>query len=240
MIKTKYLKLGIVLTYVMLPISGFAFLPVIDPTAVYNLIRQLKTLDNEYTEMQKQYESAQNRLNEAKALRSDSEGHYGYGNLYNDQQYTVKREWSPDNWQDVLKGLSGGNPARYQQLISQYQSDNPTMSQSDYAKGGSADNAQIYQAQIQNNQAASVTSTYAFNNIKDHIEHIQSLSQQIESATNEKSAIDLNTRMAAQIAYVQVEILKQNALMNEQAAHKNEDQIRYETASAKFNRLPDE
>jgi type IV secretion system protein VirB5 len=160
--------------------------------------------------------------------------------LYNGTQYTAHREWSPSNWEDVLKGLSGGNPARYQQLVSQYQHDNPTLSVSDFDKGESSDNGQIYQAQIQNNQAANVTATYAFNDIQNHIEHIEKISNQIESAPNEKAATDLNTRMNTEIAYTQVEVLKQLALMNEQTAQRNEDRIKYETANAKFDRLPDE
>lgn len=222
------------------PMSSFAFLPVIDVTAVANLVRQLEQLKKQYDVMNQTYQTSQNTLYQAKTISGEGQGHYGFGNLFNSPVYTAHREWSPDNWQEVLQGLAGGNPARYQQLVSQYQHDNPTLSLSDFNKGESADNGQIYQAQIQNNQAANVTASYAFNNIKNHIEHIEEISNQIESAPNEKSATDLNTRMNAEIAYTQVEVLKQLALMNEQTAERNENQIKYETANAKFDRLPDE
>ena len=235
----KLIKIGFVIAAMIMPISGFAFLPVIDPTAVYNLIRQLNTLHNEYTEMQKQYANSQDQLYQAKVITSNQEGHYGYGDLLDGGQYSTNRQWSPNNWQDALKGLAGGNPARYQQLVSQYKSDNPTMSQSDYSQGAGHYNAIVYQDQIQNNQAASVTATYAFNNIAEHLQHIRAISKQIESAPNQKSATDLNTRMEGEIAYVQVEMLKQMALMNEQKADQNANKIRYETQTAQFNRLPD-
>ncbi len=214
-------------------------MPVVDATAIINLVKQLDQLKRQYDLLNQSYQTSQNTLNQAKAITSNGQGHYGYGGLFNDQQYTANREWSPDNWQDTLKGLSGGNPARYQELVSQYKRDNPSLSLSEFERGSSIENGQIYQAQIQNNQAASVTSTYAFNNIKDHIEHIQAISGKIESAPNEKSAMDLNTRMGAEIAYTQVEILKQMALLNEQTVNQNSDRIKYEAQGARFNRLPD-
>lgn len=222
-----------------IPLSSFAFLPVIDATAVLNLIKQLEQMKKQYDLMNQSYQTSKNTLYQAQVISGEAQGHYGFGDLLNGQQYTAKREWSPNNWEDALKGLSGGNPARYQQLVSQYQHDNPTLSKSDFDKGESSDNGAIYQAQIQNNQAANVTATYAFNDIKNHIEHIQSISKQIESAPNEKAATDLNTRMNTEIAYTQVEVLKQLALMNEQTAERNEEKIKYETANAKFDRLPD-
>src|SRR3990167_3915854 len=115
----KIILSGIVLN-LLFQVCSFAFLPVIDPTAIYNLVHQLNTLNNQYKVMKQEYENAQNRLDEAKALRGDTEGHYGFGNLLDGGKYKTNREWSPDDWQSTLKGLSGGNPARYQQLLSQY------------------------------------------------------------------------------------------------------------------------
>lgn len=236
----KIIYTGAIAICLLFPLSSFAFLPVIDLTAVANLVKELDQLKHQYKLLNQTYQTSQNTLYQAKTISSEGKGSYGFGNLFNGPQYTANREWSPDNWQEVLQGLSGGNPQRYKQLVSQYQHDNPTLSVSDFDRGSSAGNGQIYQAQIQNNQAASVTASYAFNNIKDHIEHIQQISNQIESAPNEKAATDLNTRMDTEIAYTQIEVLKQLALMNEQAAHHNEDQIKYETQASEFNRLPDE
>lgn len=240
MLLNKIIYMGAITVTLLFPLSSFAFLPVIDVTAIANMARELSQLKHQYDLLNQTYQSSQNTLYQAKTISSEGQGHYGFGNLFNGPQYTAHREWSPDNWQEVLQGLSGGNPQRYQQLVSQYQSDNPTLSVSNFDMGSSASNGQIYQAQIQNNQAASVTASYAFNNIKDHIEHIQQISNQIESAPNQKAATDLNTRMDTEIAYTQIEVLKQLALMNEQTAHHNEDQIKYETEASKFNRLPDE
>lgn len=237
---TKRTLLFISLAIIAFSNNAFATIPVFDYSSFIELYNEFNTLKSQYDLMQQQYSNAKSRLSEIQQVRGNSEGHYGFGNLLNGQEYTAKREWSPDNWQEALKGLSGGNPERYQQLVSQYQHDNPTLSTSDFDKGESADNGAIYQAQIQNNQAANVTATYAFNDIKNHIQHIEVISSQIESAPNEKAATDLNTRMNAEIAYTQVEVLKQLALMNEQAAERNSERIKYETANAKFNQLPDE
>ena len=237
--KTKKFLFFSCLSMIALSNNVCATIPVFDYSSFIELYHEFNTLKEQYNLMQQQYSNAQSRLSEIQKVRGNSEGNYGFGNLLDGQEYKAKREWSPDNWQDALKGLSGGNPERYRQLVAQYKTDNPTLSKSDFDKGESAENGEIYQAQIQSNQAANVTATYAFNNIKNHIEHIESISQKIESAPNQKAATDLNTRMNAEIAYTQVEVLKQLALMNEQTAERNSERIKYETANSKFNQLPD-
>src|SRR3990167_4230213 len=94
-------------------VNSFAMLPVVDAGAILNLVNQLKQLKKQYDLLNDTYKSSQAQLYQARAITNNQQGHYGYGGLLNDRGYTVaNREWSPDNWQDVLKGLSGGNPAR--------------------------------------------------------------------------------------------------------------------------------
>ncbi len=236
----KKLRALIIAIILLSPVSCFAVLPVIDPAAIVDLVRQLTELKKQYDVMQQTYETTQNELNQTKELTNDAEGHYGYGNILNNQTNMNNRAWSPNDWQSTLQGLSGQNPARYQQLLTQYKNNNPALSQQNYEKGESASNYAVYQNEIANNQAATVTATYAFNEINKELSHINQLSQQIETTQDEKAATDLGTRMQAEIAYVQVQMLKQMALMNEQMASNSANDIQYETTAAKFNQLPDE
>ncbi len=220
-------------------------MPVEDPVewgktwSVYLKISdEYEKLKAQYDLLKQTYDNAVNQLNTAKRIASDAEGHYGYGNLINDAASLTEREWSPDNWQDALKGLSGGNPARYQQLVQQYQQDHPTLSPDEFKKGASVAAAQQYQQQIQTNQAASVTASYAFNDIKQHLENIHQLSQNIEKAQDTKAAIDLNARLLTEIAYIQVQQLKMQSLVNQQLMQEGTDKIQAETQAAKFNQLP--
>lgn len=189
---------------------------------------QLKNLEAQLSELKLQYAKAVE-------IANDAEGHYGYGNLMNSSTNLTAREWSPDTWQDALEGLAGGNPARYQQLLATYKQNNPTLSQKDYLKGADQAKAARYQSQIQNNQAATVNATYAFNNLKQNLQNIYQLSQSIEQTKDEKAATDLNNRLLTQIAYLQTQSLKMQILLNQQLAAANQNRIARETADAKFN-----
>ena len=84
-----------------------------------------------------------------------------------------------------------------------------------------------------------VNATYAFDNIKTHLETIYQLSQRIDQAQNTKAAVDLNSRLLAEVAYIQAQNLKMQILMNQQMAQVNADSIAVKTSSAKFNTLPE-
>lgn len=220
-------------------IKSFAMLPVIDAGAIANLIKNFNQLKSQYELLQQTYQNAQHQLEQVKQLTSDSEGHYGFGNFLNGEQDFNTRSWSPDNWKSALQGLSGGNPARYQELVNAYQQDHPVLSESNYEKGASHDQAKVYTQDVEVNRAAMVNATYAFDDIKTHLSTIYQLSQKIDQAQNTKAAVDLNSRLLAEVAYIQAQNLKMQILMNQQMAQVNADTIAVKTASAKFNTLPE-
>ncbi|MCH7621959.1 MAG: hypothetical protein IH870_08685, partial [Chloroflexi bacterium] len=119
--------------------------------------------------------------------------------------------------------LTGGNPARYQELVNTYKTDHPTLSNDDYEKGASPARGKIYAQDVQVNRAAMVNASFAFNNIKTHLDNIHALSQKIDSTQNIKSAMDLNSRLVVELAYIQTQELKIQVLMNQQTAQQNAD-----------------
>jgi len=197
-----------------------------------------KQAEARYNQLKQQFDVLNQQVSVMKNIKAESEGSYGMGGLLNSNQDLQKREWSPSSWQSTLKGLSGGNPARYQELVNTYKADHPTLSSSDYQKGASAANAKTYSQDIQVNRAAMVNSTYAFNNIKTHLDDIHQLSNQIDSTKNIKAAMDLNSRLVAELAYIQTQELKMQVVMNQQTAQSNADNIAAKTANAKFDALP--
>lgn len=239
------IKKFILISVLICPWQSFADLPVIDPVEIHQLYQQFQQLQKQYEVLNHAYKTAQDQLNtaqqqlgEAKQLVGDGEGHYGYGTILNSDDDLKNREWSPDNWQDALKGLSGGNPARYQQLVSNYKNANPTLSENDYEKGASKDKAIRYEKDIKTNQAVNVNTSYAFNDIKQHLENVHELSADIEKTENTKAAMDLNSRLLVELAYIQAQELKMQTLMNEQMAQTAADDIAEETAAAKYNAPP--
>lgn len=246
-IMKQYILPLIGLSSIVLTSNALATIPVIDYTALMNAIKEYKQLKTQYDLLHNTYTNAKEQLDEAKDLNgkakslvSDAEGHYNFGSLLNGNDDLKSREWSPDKWQDALKGVAGGNPARYQELLTQYKNAHPTLSADEYAKGASKDSAKTYQDDVKVNQAASVNASYAFNDIKKHLDNIHNLSEQIEKAPNTKAAIDLNSRLVAETAYIQTQELKMQSLQNEQLAQQTSSKIDSESASAKFNKLPDE
>jgi len=169
-------------------------------------------------------------------------GQYGFGDLDNSASDLTNREWSPDNWQNALKGLSGGNAARYKELVKEYREDNKPLSESEFAKGTTKAQAKQYEKQVAVNQASQVQASYAFNDIKHHLQTVHDLSQKIDDPKNKnaKSAMDLNARLTAELAYISIQELKMQSVLNQQLARSEQDKIAAESRQASFDRLPDE
>lgn len=217
-----------------------AIFPVFDASAFIQLVQQVQEMEKQYETLQQTYQNAQQQLSKQEEIAQDVEGHYGYGDLLNSAQDLTNREWSPDTWEDALQGLSGGNPDRYKELLAEYQKNYPSLSVSDYTKGASAGLATQYQQAVESNQASSVNATYAFNNIKQHLEDVNQLSQQIEQTKDTKAAMDLNTRVQSEMAYISIQELKMQAMLNQQLADQGAQNIAEKTSAAQFGTLPEE
>src|SRR5436190_5738131 len=114
MIIRKAMLFGLLVSF---SIKSFAMLPVVDAGAIANLVKNFNQLKSQYELLQQTYQNAQHQLEQVKQLTNDAEGHYGFGHFLNGEQDFNTRSWSPDNWKSALQGLSGGNPARYQELL---------------------------------------------------------------------------------------------------------------------------
>ncbi len=236
--------LAMISVFSILPLSGQALM-VEDPTEwsktamVYKqLVQQLQVAQQQYAQLQQQYQLMNQQYQQIQQMRADAEGHYGYGNLLNTVEDLAQREWSPPTWQDALQGLSGGNPARYQQLLQSYTAAHPTLSQTAYVNGASPQKAEEYAEEIQTNDAASVNASFAFNDVQQQLNHIYALSSNIEKTNDTKAATDLNGRLLTEIAYVQVQQLKMQTVLNEQLAQQGARQIEASTEAAEFNTIP--
>lgn len=227
----------ILILLLSLPITSYASLPVIDLATVARLIKQASQLRKQYRLLQRSYEASKSQLALAKRLIKAGEGHYGFGHLYNGEKDSIARKWSPKTWQDALQDVSGGNPARYQQLVKTYKNNHPTLSEKDYKKGATDEQARNYQQQVDTTRVAAVNANYVFNSINEHLERVENLSNKIESANNTKSAMDLNSRLLAEVAFIQIQDLKMQSLINKQLAQQSYDNIAAEAQSARFNTI---
>jgi type IV secretion system protein VirB5 len=211
--------------------NAIALLPVID-------MQSLAELSDNYQQLRSQYQLLTQQYEKTSDLVSEGQGHYLYGSLYNTQSDIKQWQWSPDSWNDALEGLSGGNPERYQQLIDQYQKDHPTLSHDAYQAITTTQSADDYQEQVNTNRASKVSADYVFADINQRLKEVHDLSANIENTKNDKAALDLNSRLVVELSYIQLEMLKVYAVINEQGAEQQTLNISEKTQAASFNTIP--
>ena len=247
----------------LLPISSAgAVMPVIDWAAITRMAQQLEQMKKQYTMLKSQYDTANKAYNTATStlenaksqlknaesqlatvtkLKDFNSGHYQLGNLKNSLTDLTNRQWSPNNWEDALKSLAGGNKQRYNQLVESYRKSHPEVSEQAFEASG-ATKAQIaqYQQSRAVNEAVVVQTTYAFDDINAHLKTVHELSQEIENTENTKSALDLNSRLITEMAYIQIQTLKLQTLISQQTAQNSASNLSQTAEQVRFNRLPDD
>ncbi|EEZ95952.1 type IV secretion system protein [Legionella longbeachae] len=201
---------------------------------------QLQQLRAQYKLLSQTYNNAKSQLDGIEDIKNFNSGHYGYGNLENSLSDLKNRQWSPNTWDDALQNISGGNPSRYQELVKAYQNGHVTLDDTKYLKGATQERLTSYKQNKAVNQAVSVQATYAFNEVNQHLKAIHNLSMSIDKAANTKSAVDLNSRILAELAYIQVENLRLQTLISQQVASQGSNEIALDSQSVLFNTLPDE
>lgn len=224
-------------------------------TPICNAVDIVKDLDVEYStaailvkdgamasELLDQGLTLKNQWETAKQQYAAMIGQYGWGTWQTQgQDFTNKWQWTANNWQDQLKGLSGGNSARYQELLAQYKAANDSMTEDEFHKTFSSAVAKSLANEVSTNQAAGTSSQMTFEQVNSHVTELQNLAQQIESAdknANTKSAVDINTRAQIQNGLMMAEMIRAQALNNNIAASQQATKIANAVQAAKFNLDP--
>jgi type IV secretion system protein VirB5 len=250
----KALVYGVSLGLFVSPITHAVVAPVIDIVAIGKIGQQITQMKKEYemimrtynnatqqyATLKNTYTNAKNQLSSLKTLENLNSGQYGWGSLKNAAGDLQDLQWSADTWSDTLKNISGGNSSRYQQLLSAYKKSHPGLSDGEFKKGASEAQLLAYKEQRSVTENADTQATAAYNNINKHHKNIHELAKEIESEKNKntKSSIDLNSRMVAENAQIQTEMLKQLTILNKQAAQQSASELREREAAAKFNQIP--
>lgn len=221
--------------------------PVGDSLLLTSLAKQLAELKKHYDMLKDAKQTADNQLsngvsqlNELKSLTGANVGSYGFGDLKNSLEELTQRQGS-NTWEDALNNLAGGNKDRYSQLADAYERMHPTLSDDEYKRGASDARSALYKQNKAVNKAVTVQTTEAFNQVNKHLTQVHLLSKEIEGQKNKntKSAIDLNTRLLVETAYIQIGMFKLQALINQQAAQVAANEIAEDSEAARFNQLPE-
>ena len=158
---------------------------------------------------------------------------YGMSDTENQQN---ARLWSADDWNAVLTQASGGNNARFQQLMQSYSTMYPTL------QNGNPVNAKqlvdtSYQQQGNTYRAALAASAYTYDDINSHIQTLENILHQVDDASknqNEKAAIDLNSRLVAELGFIQLELLKLQSIHTQLVATKQQSDFNANTIDKQF------
>jgi len=213
--------------------------PVYDEASVAKLAQEVNTLSKQLDDLDGMYRTAKDEYDRTGQIQNELQGKYGYGGLLDGANDFAQRNWSPNTWDDALNGVAGGNQQRYNELKKSYDNRQETLTQTQYEKGSSKENAKDYQNQVNVNKTATVQGSYSFDDIKKHLDTIHQLTKKIDETTNAKAALDLNARLMAEVAYISTQQLKMQTIINQQIAQQGSSQITSETENAKFNQLPD-
>ena len=239
-------RIGLSMALCIWSLHSHAMMPVIDAGAILQMTSQLKQLKEQYDLINKAHETAKSQLtngfsqlDELKKVTGANVGSYGFGDLKNSIEELTQRQGS-NTWEEALNNLAGGNKDRYSQLADAYERMHPTLSDDEYKRGASDTRLALYKQNKAVNKAVSVQTTEAFNQVNQHLKRVHELSKEIEGKKNKntKSAIDLNTRLLVETAYIQIGMLKLQALMNQQAAQATANEIAEDSEAARFNQLP--
>lgn len=221
------------------PIAAADAVGIGDAALLAKAIEQLKQLQDQYELLKNTYSNGQAQLDSINRLKDFNSGSYGFGTLENGLDELKNWQSSADNWDDALKNISGGNKERYAELVRAYEETHPTVSDVELNQGASASRITQYRQNKSINRAASVETTYAFNEINKHLKSIHTLSGNIEKAPNTKSAVDLNSRLIAELAYIEVLNLKLQTLISQQLVQNGANELNDEAEMIRFNTLDD-
>lgn len=160
-------------------------------------------------------------------------GNYGWG-TFNSHDYQSYGDSAID-WVKVLQlaengGGSGDLGQKMNTIAGQFPIDEKGFNQ-----GITDPNSQkFYSLQSQTVLATRAASQLDYDKIQNQITYQQMLQQQIEKASDLKSAVDLNNRIQVEANLINLEILRQSSLANQQNAISEQANVNSALMNAKF------
>jgi hypothetical protein len=160
-------------------------------------------------------------------------GHSGWGNyqFHDHQSYGG----GAGDWANVMRmAEAGGGQGELGNMLNELSGQFPA-NRSLFNRGIHDDKQQQYYAlQAQTILAARAASHLDYNKIERQIQYQQMLQQQIEKANDLKAAVDLNNRIHIESNLINLEILRQVALLNQQQAVTQQASMNTALLNAKF------
>jgi type IV secretion system protein VirB5 len=212
-------------------------LGVTDVELIATSLKQLSVLRDQYQLLKNAQQQSKEQLQSMNRLRDMNGGHYGFGDLSNGLDELQSWQSPVSTWQSALQNLSGGNPARYQALVNAYEKNHPALNESTFAQNTTPAQLGRFKEDKAVNRAVQVQTTETYNHINRHMAALHKLSQKIEKTSNTKGAIDLNSRLLTELAFIQLASLRLQTLMSQQVSQDSLSELEDRAEIARFNRL---
>lgn len=220
--------------------SAYAdILSVADMELIATNLKQLAVLRDQYQLLKNAQQQTKEQLQSVNRIRDMNSGHYGFGDLSNGLDELQSWQSPVSTWKSALQNLSGGDPARYQSLVEAYEKNHPALNEASLERNTTPAQFTRFKEDKAVNRAVQVQTTETYNQINRHMTALHNLSQKIEKAANTKSAIDLNSRLLTELAFIQLSSLRLQTLMSQQVAQDSLSELQDRAEIAKFNRLSD-
>ena len=204
-------------------------------TTAFENIEQTVTMIEQLEGMVKQYEQQLKQM-------SSMTGSRGMGQLLTALHKAKDRRWAPDDIHQALRTLqAGGIPGTnqsYKVAIERIKNATGTANSADmnmHDNGYMGNYGGYYNESRASNLAALGLSENAYSDTNKRTAHIESLMAKIDTAPDQKAALDLMNTLVAQMLVLQNESIRlQSALLQNQATA-NYQQTQTTTMEAKFH-----
>ena len=207
---------------------------VYDPTNHAELVTQLNQLV-------KQYQQQLQQLNQAIQLTGAITGVRSMGSIANGPAEAVLRRYLPPDWQNTLKmgGATGLNStgAQTQGLYNNlYNTYKPVSGASAITRDPSGPISQSIDHKTQTTYASMAAGEQSYNSVAPRTTTYETLLQQVDSTTDLKSSVDLQSRIAAENGLTLNELVRLHAIQVQQKAAEDNQQLTATSQSSNVNR----
>ncbi len=207
---------------------------VYDPTNHAELMTQ-------FNQMVKQYQQQLQQLNQAIQQTGALTGTRTMGSIANGPAEAALRQFLPSTWQNTMKmgsatGLNSTG-AQTQSLYNSYYTTNaPVTGAAAMTRDPTGPISQSIDRKTQTTYASMAASEQSYNSVAPRTATYESLMQQVNTTTDLKSSVDLQSRIAAENGLTMNELLRMNTIQVQQKAAEDNQQLTASSQSSNVNR----
>ena len=232
-----------------LPVLDIAALPSTLVNAITTIIEETEVAmvvsqqADEYSTQIEQYQQQIEAYEQQLRDYNNQNGSYGMGGLLSSAQDSATRNWASDSLEattsSIINGGLDGSP-ELQNAISQLKDKHNITFSNDLFKdhdGNKTRSGKYYDASTATYITALSAAESAYAGSRKRTNNIEALTSEIDKATDQKAAIDLNNRLLAQQLHQQNQMIQLLAVQTKSSSMRNFSSSNATMKSAEFNQL---